>query len=909
MAEINYLIPEPTEQIKANTNGVLLYSANGNVYAYKLQDDVSDWWAIGMVAPSQDGYWFPCIVSNSEKHAASLSIAFDETTIGTVHEVTYSGKTYYASFAMQGAQTFAPANSIIPVADGSKKYSDKDLTDIATATIGAYINDGGELPGVPTYKTSWVRKLINGVWQKTFAFAHAKTVYTDYANKKTLADKLEEIDTSLNSKISVVDSELSDTSKNPVQNKVVKAGMDALDKRISDNGYGVAGGKNLLDIYDFSFTNTSSATLYPTIFVPIVLTAGTYSMSFISDRSVITRLQLVDSDNSYYNYGEFSRVAQGDKYYYTKTFTFSLSKIDGKLLVESQVPQNESMSVSQVQFEVGSKATSYEPYFPSNKMLEEENSQQSTEMMDIKMLGWSVPRECPVQNEVNGNQFVQKVGRIDLGSFSYQREQKESAPDEYKFVSISNAPISNNNVFCYKYVVGDVNAKGSDKVISMGQYINIVDSFYTDASAFKSAMQGQYLYYELATPITTTIDGNEEVVEIVEVVNTLRKETTINLLNPTLETTTKNGVTCTNNGDGTYTLNGTASADANFFLQGRYENQTPIINKVGRFKLVPLSGTYVNLRVQIYHNVTALTVTDNIVTVTQDTLITLFNVQTVEGVTYNNEIIKPMLTTNLSATYDDFVPYTGDTGSLNGDVADLRDDVDNLEKEVVTKKLRLTDGTEDDYDRYIEPILGSNKILIPPIVVNGTSSTPGEEVSRNNYSYAPRDMVKLDILDTEITSSVTQNGITLTYKDKSSGGNYKCYSASGTATADTEIPLYSVSNPKSDRLYFTVNNVRKMSSDEYYIRIADTAGDETTIGSDGSGEVTTYLSTHSGKVTVSLMVKSGKTVKHHLINVKCGYSPSDCVSDFSASKYSDTIDNVIDAIIDLNSRLKALENK
>ena len=32
-----------------------------------------------------------------------------------------------------------------------------------------------------------------------------------------------------------------------------------------------------------------------------------------------------------------------------------------------------------------------------------------------------------------------------------------------------------------------------------------------------------------------------------------------NLLNPTLQTTTLNGVTCTNNGDGTYTLNGTAT--------------------------------------------------------------------------------------------------------------------------------------------------------------------------------------------------------------------------------------------------------------------------------------------------------------------------------------------------------------
>lgn len=50
------------------------------------------------------------------------------------------------------------------------------------------------------YKTSWVQRLIEGAWQKTFAFAHAKTVYTDFANKKTLADKLSEIDTEIGNK-------------------------------------------------------------------------------------------------------------------------------------------------------------------------------------------------------------------------------------------------------------------------------------------------------------------------------------------------------------------------------------------------------------------------------------------------------------------------------------------------------------------------------------------------------------------------------------------------------------------------------------------------------------------------------------------------------------------------------------
>lgn len=49
-------------------------------------------------------------------------------------------------------------------------------------------------------RSTWVQRQIENVWQKTFAFAHAKTVYTDYANKKTLADKLSEIDTEIGNK-------------------------------------------------------------------------------------------------------------------------------------------------------------------------------------------------------------------------------------------------------------------------------------------------------------------------------------------------------------------------------------------------------------------------------------------------------------------------------------------------------------------------------------------------------------------------------------------------------------------------------------------------------------------------------------------------------------------------------------
>lgn len=151
----------------------------------------------------------------------------------------------------------------------------------------------------------------------------------------------------------------------------------------------------------------------------------------------------------------------------------------------------------------------------------------------------------------------------------------------------------------------------------------------------------------------------------------IRKETTVNLLKPTLETTTKNGVTCTNNGDGTYTLNGTASSTTRFEF-GFDDNL--IVGKAYKVLGIPVAGSfstvlmgwddygYFNKEGTVYEKISDPKP---------------ISMQVISGYTCDNLVFKPMLTTNLSATYDDFVPYTGDTGKLNGDVAELKAEVAN----------------------------------------------------------------------------------------------------------------------------------------------------------------------------------------------------------------------------------------
>lgn len=149
------------------------------------------------------------------------------------------------------------------------------------------------------------------------------------------------------------------------------------------------------------------------------------------------------------------------------------------------------------------------------------------------------------------------------------------------------------------------------------------------------------------------------------------KQVCVNLLNPKLQTTTQLGVTFTNNGDGTYTLNG---ANTNDWNQVILEN----IIFSSNFK-----AKFIGLTSEMYSkgiNLNFYNATDDISTyinnedgvivdviANKQYMIICVAIKQIEI----NETVKPMLTTNLNATYDDFVPYTGDGKRLNECVSDL----------------------------------------------------------------------------------------------------------------------------------------------------------------------------------------------------------------------------------------------
>lgn len=180
----------------------------------------------------------------------------------------------------------------------------------------------------------------------------------------------------------------------------------------------------------------------------------------------------------------------------------------------------------------------------------------------------------------------------------------------------------------------------------------------TDATISVSSKTLTFADHDTATSSTSFTDAEDG--------NMLVTDWTKNLLNPTLETTTKNGVTCTNNGDGTYTLNGTATDNFSFELciisKDEFTNKRCLLIDCGkaanssdkRFGLIAKETTTRNWKSANDSNDYKVILDEYYCTKKVSV-----KIEGVKGDSYNNAIVKPMLTTDLSATYDDFVPYGG----------------------------------------------------------------------------------------------------------------------------------------------------------------------------------------------------------------------------------------------------------
>lgn len=199
----------------------------------------------------------------------------------------------------------------------------------------------------------------------------------------------------------------------------------------------------------------------------------------------------------------------------------NLSSVHGKITLCRDVfiyPKTDEalaklLSRYDIQVELGDTPTAYSPYHSNTHQIPEA----------IKALpgyGWSAGTAKNYVDYEN-KRYVQCVQSVDLGTltwtygnlpFGWGDNQWFSAPIQSIKVISTNTQLA--NVLCKKYTTRCAYvADGNDFFRvdkSIGQHqdaarVTVLDTAYTDAAAFKQAMQGVMLYYELETPIVTDI--------------------------------------------------------------------------------------------------------------------------------------------------------------------------------------------------------------------------------------------------------------------------------------------------------------------------------------------------------------------------------------------------------------------
>ena len=163
---------------------------------------------------------------------------------------------------------------------------------------------------------------------------------------------------------------------------------------------------------------------------------------------------------------------------------------------------NALYTTEKVQLELGAAATAYAPY---RGVIETLPIPQSVRDM-CPGYGWSAGTVC---NEIDFGRkvYVQRVGSVDLGTLGW------SYDNECFQVRVYDLGWKNSyKAVCamYQYMGAEPASSISDMQASCGSsgsYLLVKNSAYTDAVAFKQAMQGVLLYYELAEPIEVDLSN------------------------------------------------------------------------------------------------------------------------------------------------------------------------------------------------------------------------------------------------------------------------------------------------------------------------------------------------------------------------------------------------------------------
>lgn len=187
------------------------------------------------------------------------------------------------------------------------------------------------------------------------------------------------------------------------------------------------------------------------------------------------------------------------------SFTLEYTKVDDRQYIELRL-SGMSGIFENFQLDEGSTATAYTPYYtPISYTIPQA-------IQNLDGYGWSAGTARNYVDYEN-KRYVQCVQSVDLGTLTWTAGESVSfkthrLAGQKLTKSYSIAP----NFICPKYSTktqneswGKTSITGISATSNVNGYIYVNDTSYTDATAFKQAMQGVILYYELANPIVTDI--------------------------------------------------------------------------------------------------------------------------------------------------------------------------------------------------------------------------------------------------------------------------------------------------------------------------------------------------------------------------------------------------------------------
>lgn len=195
------------------------------------------------------------------------------------------------------------------------------------------------------------------------------------------------------------------------------------------------------------------------------------------------------------------------------SFKFEYTKLDDRQYIELRL-SGMSGIFENFQLDEGSTATAYTPYYtPISYTIPET-------IRNLPGYGWSAGTARNYVDYEN-KKYVQCVDIMDLGkinwavnSTSVVGEHFYGFVDSTKFKRLGVFSTTVHNILCSKYIAVARNPNVFvDKTITLDgdktavTQIQVKDTAYPDATAFKHAMSGVILYYELAEPIVTDISS------------------------------------------------------------------------------------------------------------------------------------------------------------------------------------------------------------------------------------------------------------------------------------------------------------------------------------------------------------------------------------------------------------------